>query len=186
MNSLKEKIKILKNGGVGVLMTDTIYGLVGSALSKKTVERIYKIKGRDKSKPLIILISDIADLEKFGIYLDQSLYTLVAKFWPSKVSIILPISRTSDVRKFKYLHKGKKSLAFRLPAKKSLLKVLRQTGPLVAPSANPQGLTPAISVAEAKKYFGDKIDFYIDSGVARRIRPSKLIKIVGDYIVTLR
>ena len=49
-------IKILKSGGVGVMPTDTLYGLVGSAFSKEAVKRIYKIKNRDKKKKLIILI----------------------------------------------------------------------------------------------------------------------------------
>jgi len=210
MNSLKSKIEILKNGGVGILMTDTLYGILGQALNKKTVERIYKIKGRNKNKPFIILISDIDDLKKFGVQLDPSSYTLVAKFWPGKISIIFPLdppsshppsSKTSDGHNnateeygkpqtlnpnFKYLHRGKKSLAFRLPKNKRLLSILKKTGPLIAPSANPQAQKPAKSIAQAKKYFGDKVDFYIDSGLNRRTRPSTLIKIEGNKVVTLR
>ncbi len=57
----KSTIKILKDGGVGVLPTDTLYGLVGSALREKTVERIYKIKNRSAGNPFIILISKIKE-----------------------------------------------------------------------------------------------------------------------------
>lgn len=64
-------IKILNDGGVGVLLTDTLYGLVGRALDKKTVARIYKIKGRDEKKPFIILISSIRGLTYFGIDVDK-------------------------------------------------------------------------------------------------------------------
>ena len=63
-------IELLKNNKIGVLPTDTIYGLVGSALSIKTVERIYKVRQRDPQKPMIILISDRQDLEKFDIKID--------------------------------------------------------------------------------------------------------------------
>ena len=56
-------IKILKSGGIGVMPTDTLYGLVGSAFSKKAINRIYKIKNRDKKKKMIVLISSIKDLE---------------------------------------------------------------------------------------------------------------------------
>lgn len=65
--NLKNIIKILKSSGVGVMPTDTIYGLVGRAEDKKAVERIYKIKRRNKKKPFIILISNIQDLKKFGV-----------------------------------------------------------------------------------------------------------------------
>ena len=64
-------IKILKKGGVGVIPTDTLYGLVGSAFSKKAINRIYKIKNRDKNKKLIVLISSIKDLKKFKINIDK-------------------------------------------------------------------------------------------------------------------
>ncbi|MEK7522400.1 MAG: Sua5/YciO/YrdC/YwlC family protein [Patescibacteria group bacterium] len=53
--------EILKNGGIGVIPTDTIYGIVGSALNKKTVERIYKLRRRNLKKPMIVLIGSIND-----------------------------------------------------------------------------------------------------------------------------
>ncbi len=63
--------EILKAGGVGVLATDTIYGIVGSALSKKTVERIYSLRKRNLKKPMIVLIGEITDLKFFGIKLNN-------------------------------------------------------------------------------------------------------------------
>ena len=68
----KRIIKILKEGGIGVLPTDTIYGLVGLALNKKTVDRIYRVRKREKTKPFIILISNVKDLELFNIKIKQS------------------------------------------------------------------------------------------------------------------
>ena len=62
--------KLIKKGCVGVIPTDTLYGFSCSALDKNAVERIYKIKGRDESKPFIILISSLEDLSKFNIQLD--------------------------------------------------------------------------------------------------------------------
>ena len=58
---------MISNGGIGVLATDTIYGLVGSALSKKAVAKIYKLRQRNTKKPMIILIGAIKDLFLFGI-----------------------------------------------------------------------------------------------------------------------
>ncbi len=66
-NTMKTIVSVLKDGGIGIIPTDTLYGVVGQALSKKTVDRIYEVKGRDYSKPLIILISKISDLEDFAV-----------------------------------------------------------------------------------------------------------------------
>jgi L-threonylcarbamoyladenylate synthase len=154
----KEIVKILKNGGVGVIPTDTIYGLVGSASSRKAINSIYKIKKRNKNKKLIILISAIAEIGKFGIKINKKQVKVLEKFWPGRNSIIL------------------NDTAFRLPKNKKLIKILKKTGPLVAPSANPEGLKPAENITQAKKYFGNRVDFYLSGGTLKS-KPSTLIKI---------
>lgn len=169
----KKIVKILQDDGVGILPTDTLYGIVGNAFSKKVVESIYSIKGRDEGKPFIILISSIKDLENFGIDFNNS---FLEKFWPGKFSILLPFKNKLSENKFKYLHRGTNELAFRLPNKKSLRELLKKTGPLVAPSANPQGLNPAKNIKEAKEYFGDKVDFYVSEGTLKS-EPSTLLRI---------
>jgi len=169
----KKIIKILQSDGVGILPTDTLYGIVASAYSKKAVERIYKIKGRDENKPFIILISSIKDLEKFNIDFNIS---ILNKFWPGKFSILLPFKNKLSINKFKYLHRGTNELAFRLPNKKSLIELLKKTGPLVAPSANPQGFEPASNIKKAKSYFEEKMDFYIAGGTLKST-PSALLRI---------
>ena len=174
MLNLKEKevVEILKNGGVGVLPTDTLYGLVGSAFSRKVVERIYKMKNRDKSKPFIVLISDISGLKKFDIKINKEQAKILKKFWPGKVSIILPCLNS----KFQYLHRGTKSIAFRFPNNKKLLEILNKTGPLVAPSANKEEMKPAEDIVQAKKYFKQDVDFYL-SGKKLKSKPSIVIKV---------
>lgn len=160
-------VSILKNNGVGVLGTDTIYGLVGSALSKKAVERIYQLKKRAPSKPFIILISDLNDLNHFNIKIDQFIKNFLQEIWPNPVSVVI------------------ETLAFRIPNKPDLLELLKQTGPLVAPSANPEGLPPAQTIKEAKKYFGNNVDFYLDEGKLIS-EPSTLIEIKNGKINILR
>ena len=176
-----ELVKILKTGGVGVIPTDTIYGLVGSALNKKTVERVYKLRHRNSKKPMIILIGEISDLKKFGINLSHVSRKLVVKFWPNKISIIFDCPQP----KFRYLHHGTKTLAFRLPKDKKLQAFLKKTGPLVAPSVNFEGQSPAKTIKEAQKYFGDKVNFYVDAGKLA-VKPSKLISIIKGKIEYLR
>lgn len=177
----KDYINILKKGGVGVLPTDTIYGLVGRAELKETVKRIYNIKSRNEKKSLIILISNIKDLKKFGVEVSEKAKIFLEKFWPGKVSVILPFNSN----KFRFLNETENTLAFRFPDKEVLIEIIKKTGPLVAPSANPEGLPPAKNINEAKKYFGDKIDFYVDSGELVS-QPSTLVKINGDYIEVVR
>lgn len=171
-------IEILRNGGIGAMPTDTIYGITGLALNKNTVERIYSVRKRTPSKPMIILISSIDNLKLFGI---KTEIEQLNEFWPGKVSIILPCHD----EKFYYLHRGANSLAFRLPNEKHLRQVISKTGPLVAPSANTEGMSPATTIEEAEKYFGNNIDFYLDGGKIEG-SPSKLIKIEGGKIIEFR
>ena len=174
MNS-HEVITLLKRGKIGVIPTDTIYGLVGSALNVDTVERIYQLRKRAKNKPFIILISGMEELEKFGIQLTKEQRNFLIIHWPNPLSVVLPVND----QKFKYLHRGKNSLAFRMPKDQRLLEILELTGPLVAPSANFEGEKPAETMNEAKKYFVDKIDFYLDGGIVKST-PSTVIQLNSD------
>lgn len=176
MDIIKEVGKELKEGKIGVIPTDTVYGLVASALDKKSVEKIYELKKRDKKKPLIVLISSLKDLETFGAKIDKE---TAKKYWPGKVSIVLP------VKKFEYLHRGKKSLAFRLPDDETLIRILKASGPLVAPSANTEGKDPATTIEEAKKYFGESINFYLGAGKLKS-KPSKIISIKKGKVEVVR
>lgn len=177
---------LLNNGGIGILPTDTLYGLVGQALSQAAVERIYRVKGRKPTKPLIILIGAVSDIQKFGVprKIIQEHIKILSGLWPGKVSVILPVGKENQ-KKFRYLHRGTNSLAFRLPRKKNLQALLKKTGPLVAPSANPEGLTPAETVREAKKYFNDSVDFYIPGG-RKKGKPSVLVSLATKKPAVLR
>jgi L-threonylcarbamoyladenylate synthase len=183
---------VIHNGGVGVIPTDTIYGIVGSATNKNAVEKIYRLRKRNPKKPMIILIGSIADLKKFGITISPATRKMLNKVWPGKVSVILKISSRATLRKFKYLHRGTGTLAFRLPAAAAgrrkgfdLRRLLQKTGPLVAPSANFEGEPPARTIKEAKYYFGDKVAFYIDVG--RLVsKPSTLIQITQGKMQVIR
>jgi L-threonylcarbamoyladenylate synthase len=164
----REYIEILKNGGVGVIPTDTIYGIVGRALDPDAVARVVRIKNRSDGKSFIVLISSTDDLKTFGIPLPPVELDILNKVWPGKVSVAFDDKR-----------------AFRLPDDKQLIEIIKQTGPLIAPSANPEGQPPATDIAEAKAYFGDRVDFYEDGGKLQS-PPSTLIKIKDGKIEVLR
>lgn len=179
--SEKNIVKILKNNGVGILPTDTIYGIVGSVQNQSTVERIYTLRKRNPKKPFIILIASIGDLKRFGIKLSSYSKRILGRFWPGKVSVILPVPS----EKFRYLHRGTKQLAFRLPEKASLRTLLKKTGPLIAPSANTEGESASTTIKEARKYFGETVDFYVDGGKLIS-PPSTLVMLRGKKLVILR
>lgn len=170
-------IKILKNDGVVVLPTDTLYGLCAGAFNKKAIEKIYKIKERDKSKPLIVLISSIGQLKDFNIKGDFT------KIFQPKVSILLECKSP----KLKYIHRGTGEIAFRFISKrnKNLYKLITKVGPIVAPSANRESNNPAENIKEAKEYFGEKVDCYVDVG--KKVgEPSTLIRIKNGEVEILR
>lgn len=177
----KQEIKILKDGGLGVLLTDTLYGVVGRALDEKAVAKIYEIKGRNSKKPLIILISSVKDLKLFGVKVDVQDQKTLENFWPGPVSVVL----SCPLKKFEYLHRGTKTLAFRLPCKKALVEAIKITGPLVAPSANPEGMPPAKNISQAKKYFAQSVDFYVRGGRPKG-KPSQIVSLSNGVVTSIR
>ncbi|MCA9351806.1 threonylcarbamoyl-AMP synthase [Patescibacteria group bacterium] len=174
MKSFRE---IIQNGGVGVMRTDTLYGLVCDAHNPHAVERIYRIKQRDLLKPVLILVANLEQIASFDITLTPTMKKHLDQYWPGKVSIILPANDTSV--NTHYIHKGTGGIAFRIPDDAELRNLLLEVGPLIAPSANPEGQPPARTIAEAMDYFGDHVDYYMDGGDITDTRPSKIIRITA-------
>jgi L-threonylcarbamoyladenylate synthase len=158
----EEVLSLLKGGGVGILLTDTLYGIVGRADMQKTVERIYEIKNRPYEKRMLILAANLNQIENLGLVIPQKFRDTLQQAWPERVSVELPISERIPP----HLHRGHKIMSARIPPKANLLKLLEQTGPLVAPSANPSGSAPAKNKEEALQYFENLVDFYVDEGEA--------------------
>lgn len=172
----------LKKGGVGILPTDTVYGIVASAFSKRGVERVYRLRKRSSRKAYIILINSLSDLVVFDVRIDKEVRTILRRVWPGKVSVVLPLLQK---KQFHYLDRGLGTLAFRLPDDPFLKKLLKKSGPLVAPSANPEGKPPASTIEEAAAYFGSRVDFYIDGGT-QTTKPSTLIVFTPNGVKVLR
>jgi L-threonylcarbamoyladenylate synthase len=155
----KDAAQRLAAGEVGVIPTDTLYGIVGSALKPAAVEKIYDLRRRETGKPMIVLIRDMADLDLFQVRIEPRTKDLLKKVWPGPVSVVVPVAAPE----LQYLHRGTNSLAVRMPADERLQDLLKVSGPLVAPSANLAGETPAPGIKEAFGYFGDQV-FYVDGG----------------------
>ncbi|OGI62564.1 threonylcarbamoyl-AMP synthase [Candidatus Nomurabacteria bacterium RIFCSPHIGHO2_01_FULL_40_12] len=170
-------VKVLKENGIVVMPTDTLYGIVGRAEDRKTVERIYKIRKRNPEKPCIVLIGDLSELKKFNINLTEMQKNEIAKFTQPTSFIVDCIDE-----KFFYLHRGTHTLAFRIPKNEELLFLLAEVGPLIVPSANLEALPPSETISEARSYFGNQVDLYIDGGEIKGIA-SKVIRLNEDGAV---
>lgn len=172
---IEKIVQFLRAGKIGIMPTDTIYGIMGSALNPNTVEEIYLLRKRGTDKPLIVLISSLDDLNYFDILLSEEQKNFLEHNWPNPLSVV--ISCPSE--RFKYLHRGKNSIAFRMPKDDKLLKVLKEAGPLVAPSANLAGELPAEDINQAKRDFDNQVSFYADGGKLIS-QPSTIIQLFED------
>ncbi len=166
-------------GAVGVLPTDTVYGLVARASDPAAVGRLYAAKNREH-KPGTVIAASIDQLESLG--LKRRYMTAVSQFWPGAVSVIIPCA-TAELD---YLHQGKQSLAVRIPASSELRKLLEQTCPLLTSSANHPGQPTAVTVDQARQVFGDEVDFYIDGGDLSDHQASTIIRVIDDAVEVIR
>ena len=171
-------IELLNSGAIGLLPSDTIYGLSSRALDKTAVDRLHEVKHRDKTKPFVVLISKIEQLNDLGIITTDAAPAL--RYWPGKLTMVLPAAKVPA-----WLHMGTKTLAVRQPGYPELMDLIDKTGPIISTSANISGGQPAASVKQAREYFGDKLDFYVDVGPLRG-QPSTIAKVDNFKIKILR
>lgn len=159
----------LAAGAVGVMPTDTLYGLVASAYVPEAVERVYALKQRSAHKPCIILVDSPERIIEFGV--SPEAIAQVTPYWPGPLSVIFE----SFDPAFGYLHRDLGNPPFRVPAHAQLREFLARSGPLIAPSANLENEPPAATIPEAEQMFGETIDFYIDGGRLQG-EPSTVVK----------
>ncbi len=171
-------ISLLTHGGVGVVPTDTVYGVVTTVANRDAVARLYRLKNRDK-KPGTIIASSTQQLIDLGV--NEKYIEIVKHLWPNPISIVLPVGDDLE-----YLDQGVGSLAFRVVADRELVKLLEVTGPLLTSSANDPGKPVANTIDEAKIYFGDKVDFYVDGGDLSDRLSSTILKLSDGKIELLR
>ena len=161
MENIELAVEIIKNGGVIICPTDTVYGLVCDATNKKAVERLYKIKKRPRNKLIPIFISDIKMAKRFtNITPEQEKF--LKNVWPGKVTAVF--------------HHRKPGL--RIPDYKFVLNLVKHIGPLAETSANISGQPATTKIKEVLKQFeGRKYqpDLVIDVGNLPKSKPSKII-----------
>lgn len=159
-------IDSIKNGGVGILPTDTVYGVVASVFQPEAIERIYKIKNRPQDKRLIVLIGNRGQLPSLGINPNSKQVETLNEFWPGPVSFEMKSDNTLP-----HMHLGNYAFSTRLPAETWLRKLLNETGPIATTSANISGESILNNIDHIKNDLPD-LDFYVEGSV--KDKPSML------------
>lgn len=172
----------ITQGGIAVIPTDTLYGIVTSILHPKSIERLYRIRERNLAKPCIILLSKKEELQTFvSQEILEKHSKLLSFLWPGPISIAFPVRGP----RWEHIHRKTETIAFRVPDDTCLRNFLFRCGPVVAPSANKEGQKVASTVDEARSIFGKDVDFYVDGGTLKG-EPSTLISLVEKDILIVR
>ena len=173
-------IKSFKNGGVIIFPTDTVYGIGCNPYDENAVKRIYELKNRDNTKPLPILGYSKQVLENI-VEFDDIANTITEKFWPGKLTIILPLK---DDR-LKILSNGEDSLAVRVPNNKCILSLLKECELIVGTSANISGKEPFTDPQKLANEIPN-CDVFVNDGKIHSSGASTIIEIVNQQIKILR
>jgi L-threonylcarbamoyladenylate synthase len=177
-----EAARIIAAGGVIAYLTDTFYGLGADPLNPAAVARIRALKGREDDKPILLLISDADEVDRF---IEQSgFFKMIAMGkWPAPLTLI-GVSRPEVPTE---LTAGTNSLGLRLPDNESARSLVRACGgALTATSANVSGQPPARTAKEVENYFPEGIDLIIDGGDASATQPSTVLDLSGSEVRLIR
>ena len=180
---LRYSAEIIKNGGIVVFPTETVYGIGTNGLDKEAVERLYKIKERPLNKPISLLVSDYEMIEKVVKDINELEYKIMKKFFPGPLTIIL---NKKDIVP-DIVTSGGSTVGIRMPEEELTRKLIEYAGvPIAAPSANISGKASGIDLQEIVKEFGDKVDYYIDGGKSKIGIGSTIVKVENNTIKILR
>jgi L-threonylcarbamoyladenylate synthase len=161
VDDVERAVAALERGGLIVFPTETLYGLGADATRTETVDRLGDLKGRDRDKPVSVLVASRAMLDEIAASIPSVAERLVAAFWPGPLTIALPARSGLPAR----LTAGSGTIAARISSHPIAQKIVSALGrPLTATSANPGGSPPAGAIAAARAYFGARVDVYVDGG----------------------
>lgn len=172
----------LKVGDLVALPTETVYGLAGLALQAKTVRKIFELKGRPSSNPLIVHVNDVSGAKNLAEFNDLAIRACKI-FWPGPLTIVLPKKDFIPLE----VTAGNQTVALRAPNHplfRGILDRLKQ--PLAAPSANPSNRTSPTTAAHIAELFGDKAPPTLDGGACTVGLESTVLDLSSDRPTILR
>lgn len=174
-------VGILREGGVAVFPTDTLYGLGCRADDMQAIKRIYRLKKRTDPK-LPLLVSSIAMAKRY-VQVSKRNEALLRNVWPAALTAILPSKHLLPY----ILEGGTDTLSVRIPADERIRAVIRRLGvPIVATSANVAGEIPIENEAQLRTQFKPLPDLFVDGGKPRSKKPSTLVDLTGEGVKVLR
>lgn len=150
--------RLLRQGGVAAVPTETFYALAADPFNAGAVERICRIKGRDDGSPLPVLFANRLNLESLGVTADPDTLAIYFAVWPAPLTVVFPIRAPIAASR------GVSTLGVRLPASRPLRDLLCAVGPLTGTSANRSGSPPLSDPDAVEARFGSEIDVLVDGG----------------------
>ena len=156
--------QLLRASEVVALPTETVYGLAANALDARAVARIYAVKGRPATNPLIVHVSDVAMARRCVRDWPAIADALAAAFWPGPLTLVLQRSQVIPA----IVVAGGETVGVRSPSHPFIQAVIRECNfPLAAPSANPSNEISPTTAEHVRKGLGDKIPLIVDGGQAQ-------------------
>lgn len=181
--ALEETIHAVQHGGVVAFPTDTVFGLGASLKHSDALVRIFRIKGRDKARPLPVLL---ASLDKLGLVTerpDDRTMGLLRAFWPGPLTVVLPAKEGLPSQ----VVAADGTVGVRIPNHSIALTLCdRAGGALATTSANRSGEPPACSAEDIAETLPDGIDVVLHGGFSPCGQPSTVIRIDDGEITALR
>jgi L-threonylcarbamoyladenylate synthase len=172
---------LMKQGGVVVYPTETVYGLGCVPSDTDASQRVCEIKQR-ADKPLPLICADIAAARKI-VEMDSAAEKLAARFWPGPLTMVLP----TRVKYSMWVNHGASTLGVRVsPNPVASMLAKEAGGVIVSTSANISGGEPAMSASEARDIFDNKVDLIIDGGRSQGGESSTVVDLTSEEVWLLR
>ena len=181
----KKVIEDLKQGKVVAIKTDTVYGLICDANNIDACDKIYKIKKREKRKPLAIFVKSVDEVKKYVLEseISKEIERIIEKYWPGPLTIILKKKKNL----LEHITEGTDNIGIRIPNDKFLLEILNKINfPLAQTSCNISGESEYKNVTEIENKLGSKVDLIVDGGEINDTKASTIIMIIKNKIKVIR
>jgi len=176
-SNIKKAKKYLDQNKCVAVPTETVYGLAANAYSTTAVKKIFKLKKRPKSNPLIVHYSSLSELKKDCLVNDK-FFKLYKKFCPGPITFVLELKKNSKISKI--VTNNNKTLAIRFPKHKILKNLLKTLDyPLAAPSANISTRLSPVKAEDVKEEFGNKISYILDGGKSKVGIESSILSLIN-------
>ena len=182
-SKLEEPAKIIKNGGIVVFPTETVYGIGANALNAEAVRKIYQIKQRPQAKPISLLVDSIEMIEKVAKSITPLEYAIIKEFFPGPLTIIL---NKKDIIPDIVTAKGK-TVGIRMPKNEIALELIKRAGvPLATPSANISNKPSKTKIEDVINDFPNGVDCFIDGGKSKIGVASTIVQVINEEPHILR